>query len=167
MVPLHFFFILQNNGCSKTPKGPPFTFFGTMRFTGDQKKSKKNQKIFFQFFSHAGTKKANTWHFEILLLFLSLRYGADLGRSRLVSSSNGLRTGPPASANLITKNYTVLRIFRLCEYFLFFGLVNILLRGNPHSFKQVLLVSINGGYHVTIPLFSHCQSEIFPKRIQE
>ena len=41
----------------KTPQGPPFTFFGTMRLTGDQKK---------------------------LLLFLNLRYGADLGRSRLV-----------------------------------------------------------------------------------
>ena len=39
--PLHFFPILQKNGCSKTPKGPPFTFFGTMRLTGDQKISKK------------------------------------------------------------------------------------------------------------------------------
>ena len=39
--PLQFFSILQENGCSKTLKGPPFTFFGTVRLTGDQKKSKK------------------------------------------------------------------------------------------------------------------------------
>ena len=50
-----------------------------MRLTGDQKK----------FFPHAGTVKENTWHSEVLLLFLSLRYGADLGRSRLVSYLNG------------------------------------------------------------------------------
>ena len=51
-----------------------------MRLTGDQ----KNFEIFFQFFPHAGTVEVNTRHFEVLLLFLSLRYGADLGRSRLV-----------------------------------------------------------------------------------
>ena len=45
-VPLHFFSILQKNGCSKTPKGPSFTFFGTMRLTGTQKKIKKfKQKL--------------------------------------------------------------------------------------------------------------------------
>ena len=31
-----------------------------------------------------GTLEKNTLNFEVLLLFLSLRYGADLGRSRLV-----------------------------------------------------------------------------------
>ena len=58
-----------------------------MRLTGDQKISKKMQKKFgfFKIFPHAGTVEENTWHFEVLLLFLSLRYGADLGRSRLVS----------------------------------------------------------------------------------
>ena len=40
--------------------------------------------IFFQFFPQAGTVENNTWHIEVLLLFLSLRYGADLGFSRLV-----------------------------------------------------------------------------------
>ena len=54
-----FFSILQNNGCSKTPKGPPFTFFGTMRLTGDQKIEKKFQ-IFFQFAPHSGTVEENT-----------------------------------------------------------------------------------------------------------
>ena len=49
-----------------------------------EKKSEKKIRIFFQFFPHAGTVEENTWHFEVLLLFLSLRYGADLGRSQLV-----------------------------------------------------------------------------------
>ena len=53
---------LEKNGCSKTPKGPPFTFSGTMRLTGDQKNFKKNTKKsdFFQFFPHAGTVEENT-----------------------------------------------------------------------------------------------------------
>ena len=63
-----------------------------MRLTGDQKKKLKKirNKIsdFLKFFPHAGTVEENTWHFEVLLLFLSLRYGADLGRSRLVHIAN-------------------------------------------------------------------------------
>ena len=55
-APLHFFPILQMNGCSKTPKGSPFTFFGTMRLTGDQKNFERK----FQFFPHAGTVEENT-----------------------------------------------------------------------------------------------------------
>ena len=67
-----------------------------MRLTEDQKKFKKNSKkkfeknsrkkfgFFFQFLPHAGTVEENTCHIEVLLLFLGLRYGADLGRSRLV-----------------------------------------------------------------------------------
>ena len=62
--PPSFFPILQNNGCPKTPKGPPSTFFGTMRLTGDQKNSKKKfQKkigIFSQSFPQAGTVEENT-----------------------------------------------------------------------------------------------------------
>ena len=38
------------------------------------------------FFSNVGTVEKNTWHFEVLLFFLSLIYGADLGRSLLVLS---------------------------------------------------------------------------------
>ena len=52
------FILFLRDGCSKTPKGLPFTFFGTMRLTGDQKNSTKNFKkigISFQFFPHAGT----------------------------------------------------------------------------------------------------------------
>ena len=58
-VPPDFFPILQKNVCSKTPKGPPFTFFGTLRLTGDQKNSKEFG-FFFQFFPHAGTVEENT-----------------------------------------------------------------------------------------------------------
>ena len=80
----------------KNSQRPPFTFFGIMRLTIDQKKFRKkisknkfekNIKkfgILFQFFPHAGTVEEITRLIEVLLLFLSLRYGADLGRSRLV-----------------------------------------------------------------------------------
>ena len=47
-----------------------------MRLIGNQKKIWK--KSIFQFFPHAGTVEENTWHFEVLLLFFSLRYDADL-----------------------------------------------------------------------------------------
>ena len=44
------------------PKGPLLQFFGTMRLTGDQKISKKNQKNsdFLKIFLHAGTVEENT-----------------------------------------------------------------------------------------------------------
>ena len=57
-----------------------------MRLTEDQKKFKKS--IFFLFFPHVGFVEENTWHIEVFLLFLSLRYGTDLDRSRLVHRFN-------------------------------------------------------------------------------
>ena len=104
--------LLQKNGCSKNPKGPPFTFFGTIRLTGHQKNSKKNFKKklwkkfkkthFFHYFLHAGTVEKNTWHSEVFLLVLSLRYGADLGRSRLVSfSADSVTLNGPLFYNLL------------------------------------------------------------------
>ena len=60
------------------------------RHTGDFFKNRnKNQKSqnFFSIFLHAGTVEENTLHFEVLLLFLSLKLGADLGCSRLVHPS--------------------------------------------------------------------------------
>ena len=51
--PLHFSSILQKNGCSKAPKGPPFIFCGTMRLTGYKKNWKfflKKIGFFFNFF---------------------------------------------------------------------------------------------------------------------
>ena len=50
----------------------PFSFFGIVR-------------LFFQiFFIWISANSLIVWHFEVLSLFLSLRYGADLDRSRLV-----------------------------------------------------------------------------------
>ena len=43
--------------------GPPFTFFGTMRLTGEQKNFDKNFEKFwivFPFFPNAGTVEENT-----------------------------------------------------------------------------------------------------------
>ena len=68
-----------------------------MRLTGDQKKS-KNFGIF-KFFPNAGIVEENTWHFEVLLLFLSLRYGADLGRSRLVIKGRTWKQVPQMRRN--------------------------------------------------------------------
>ena len=59
----HFFVYFAKNGCSKTPRVPPFTCFGTMRLTGNQKNSKKKFKkfgIFFPIFPQAGTVEENT-----------------------------------------------------------------------------------------------------------
>ena len=42
-------------------------------------------ETFFKIFFHKRVPNSPIlWHFEVLLVFLSLRYGADLGRSRLV-----------------------------------------------------------------------------------
>ena len=71
----------------KLPKGPLLHFSALCDL---QETKKIRQRIhkkfdnFFQFFPHTGTVEENTRHLEVLLLFLSLRYGADLGRSRLV-----------------------------------------------------------------------------------
>ena len=55
------------------------TFFGKFR-----KNISKKIRNFPQFFPHAGTVEQKTWRIEVLLLLMSLSYGADLGRSRLV-----------------------------------------------------------------------------------
>ena len=71
MVPLQFFWSFATEWMLKNPKGSPFQFFfGIVRL------SKK--------FHERVPDSPILWHFEVLLLFLSLRYGADSGRSRLV-----------------------------------------------------------------------------------
>ena len=64
-------FLIFCNGMfvNKSRRVPPFTFFGTMRLL--------LKEIFFSKISIFFSKKS-------VLRFLSLRYGADLGRSRLV-----------------------------------------------------------------------------------
>ena len=51
--PFNFFIFCNRIDVQKVPKGPPFTFFGTMRLTGDSKKSEN-------FFPHSGTVEENT-----------------------------------------------------------------------------------------------------------
>ena len=66
----------------KSQRVPPFYIF--RHYATYRRLHKKIEKIFGKFFPHSGTVEENTWHFEVLLLFLSLRYGAHLGRSQLV-----------------------------------------------------------------------------------
>ena len=57
--PLFFISILQKNGCSKTPEGPILLCSALGDLQETKKISLKN-RIFFQFFSHAGTVEENT-----------------------------------------------------------------------------------------------------------
>ena len=50
------FSILQKNGCSKTPKGPILHFSALC----DLPETNFFNRIFFQFFPHAGTVEENT-----------------------------------------------------------------------------------------------------------
>ena len=57
--------------------------------------------IFFLFFPLVGFAQENTWHIEVLLLFLILRYGADLGRSRLVQLFHFVKFLQPSLFSLV------------------------------------------------------------------
>ena len=85
---LHFFCLFcKRMDVEKLPKGPILHVSALCDLRETKKIWKKIQKNrnFFSIFPQTGTVEENTWHFEVLLLFLSLRYGADLGRSRLVN----------------------------------------------------------------------------------
>ena len=83
------FDILQHNGCQKIPKGPLFTFFGTVTlfknlinfFWNRLKFSKGSPVNFFIFCNQLEFHKAQR---VPPFTILSLRYSADFGRSRLV-----------------------------------------------------------------------------------
>ena len=91
-LPFVCFDILQHNGCQKILKGPPFTFFGTVTlfknlflifFRTFLKISQGSPFNFFHILQPTGVSKSPKGPpFTIL----SLRYSADFGRSRLVSS---------------------------------------------------------------------------------
>ena len=91
--PFICFNILQHNGCEKIAKGPPFTFFGTVTLFKNLNKffciffhvPKGSPFNFFHFLQPAGVSQSPKGPpFSIL----SLRYGADFGRSRLVDNSD-------------------------------------------------------------------------------
>ena len=66
----------HNIECRTRPKGPSFQFFFGI--------ARRFRKIFFS------AVEENTLKLDVLLLFLSLGYGADLGRSRLVDIEDAL-----------------------------------------------------------------------------
>ena len=67
-------------------KASPFYIFGTMRLTGnfEKKIQKKIRNFFFSIFSFLRAFVVSSCRKSGFRVFLSLRYGADLGRSRLV-----------------------------------------------------------------------------------
>ena len=90
-TPLEYFRLCETFFRKKIlTKGSPFNFL----IFSDRMDVEKSQRVFqffsalwdfFLFFFHKSVPNSPIfWHFEDLLLFLSLRYGADLGRSRLV-----------------------------------------------------------------------------------
>ena len=95
------FFVLRQNGCWKTSKGPPFSFSALWDFSAPGARASEPrcatrsifsffwicnffENFFLKNFRFSSTVIENTWHLEVFLLFLSLGHGADLGRSRLV-----------------------------------------------------------------------------------
>ena len=99
--PFNFFGVFRQNGCWKIP----FSFFGIVRllkkiflfhqkcpsfnffwwFETEWMKNFEVSPLVCQFGSTFGFfRYRRREYLEVLLLFLSLRYGADLGRSRLV-----------------------------------------------------------------------------------
>ena len=81
------FDILQQNGCSKNPKTSPLLHFSALcDLPETSKKFRKKIRNFFSIFSFlrafvVSSCRKSGFRFRV---FLSLRYGADLGRSRLV-----------------------------------------------------------------------------------
>ena len=97
--PFHFFWhyetspsppaldILQQNGCSKNPKGSPFHIFrhyATYRRL-QKKFEKKFGKIFSSIFSFLRAFVVSSCRKSGFRVLSNLRYGANLGRSQLVS----------------------------------------------------------------------------------
>ena len=88
LIPLHQFFnILKQNGCTKNPKEFPLLHFSAPCDLPETSKkiSKKNSEIFFSVFSFLRAFVVSSCRKSGFRVFLSLRYGADLGRSPLVS----------------------------------------------------------------------------------
>ena len=77
---------LQQNGCSKNPKGSPLLHFSALCDLPETSKkiSEKILDFFFSIFSFSRAFVVFRCRKSGFRGFLSLRYGADLGRSRLV-----------------------------------------------------------------------------------
>ena len=88
IFPLSIFWCFATDWMLKNPKGSPFSFSALWDFSAPLGPFFWVCNFFEYFFSKnfrfSSTVKENTWHLEVFSLFLSLGYGADLGRSRLV-----------------------------------------------------------------------------------
>ena len=85
LLNFRFSFFFENFQMSL--KGSSFNFWDNLQ-QGMFKNPKGSSLLASQFgspLSFSGTVEENTGHFEVLVLFLSLRYGAGFCRSRLVS----------------------------------------------------------------------------------
>ena len=67
------------------------------------------------FFPHSGTVEENTWHFEVLLLFLSLKNGGELGRSRFVQLVVASRFGWKLQHRIFSSINQILKRHNLVE----------------------------------------------------
>ena len=78
--------LLQQNGCSKNPKGSTFLHFSALCDLPETSKklSKNNSEFFFSIFDFLRAFVVSSCRKSGFRVFLNLRYGADLGRSRLV-----------------------------------------------------------------------------------
>ena len=74
----NFFMFCDRMDVEKPQRVPLFSFSSLWDFGAP------HGPFFSKNFRFLSTIKENTWHLEVFLLFLSLGYGADLGRSRLV-----------------------------------------------------------------------------------
>ena len=74
-APLQFFWSFATKWMLKNPKGSSLSVFF------------RHCETFFNFFHKSSPNSAMIGNFEVLLLFLSLGFGADLDRSRLVYST--------------------------------------------------------------------------------
>ena len=102
-VPLSIFWCFAPEWMLKKPKGPPFTFFGTMRLLKILifrfwkilkffNVSEGSLLHFFDILQQTGFSKSPKsppfYNFKNFVRFLSLGYGADFRRSRLVFHSH-------------------------------------------------------------------------------
>ena len=82
--PINFWYFATEWRFKKSQRVPLFTFFGTMRLTGNFKKIQKNSDFFSSIFSFLRAFVVSSCRKSGFRVFLRVRYGADLGRSRLV-----------------------------------------------------------------------------------
>ena len=114
-VPLSSFFdILQQNGCSKNPKGSPLSHFSALCDLPETSKKIRKQfaKIFSSIFSFLRAFVVSSCRKSGFVL-LSLRYGADLGHSQLVHWKTAFASSQKPLTNISHQVYQKLDVENL------------------------------------------------------